>query len=335
MAEHLIYELGDFPLQKGFVLPNAKLGYSTLGTLNTEKNNVIVCPTWITGTPSDVEASFTGVNRAINPDDWFIIIPNHFGAGVSSSPSNTPEPFEKNRFPHVTTYDSVTAQHRLVTELFGIEQIKLVSSWSMGASQAYAWAALFPEMVHNLAAVNGSARTANYNKLFLEANIRAIEADPAFNNGYYDRAPVTGIRSLAAIYAGWAFSEPFYRNEEFQAFGSRTVHEFIQNFWEAFFLKNDANNLLAQLRTWMANDLGDHPNFGGSFEKALQTIRAKTVIIQSDTDRYFPPVDSDYEASHIPDAVVQRMETTWGHMAPFNPADQAVIDRHIAQLLAS
>ena len=92
--EHRIFELGDFALQKGSVLPDAKLGYLTLGELNDAKDNVVVCPTWFTATPADM-ALDDGAQRALDPRKWFIVIPNHFGAAVSSSPSNTPPPFER------------------------------------------------------------------------------------------------------------------------------------------------------------------------------------------------------------------------------------------------
>jgi homoserine O-acetyltransferase/O-succinyltransferase len=214
-----------------------------------------------------------------------------------------------------------------------VERIKLVAGWSMGACQAYAWAALFPDMVEALGPINGSARTANFNKVFLRGNIRAIENDAAWAEGFYDRPPVAGIKAMAAIYAGWAFSEPFYRKGLFRVFGARTSDEFIENFWDAFYLKNDANDLLSQFDTWFHNDLGDHPNFGGDFDAALGAITARTIIIQAETDRYFPPEDSDYEASKIPDARVQRLDTDWGHMAPFNPDDQVVIDAALRDLL--
>jgi homoserine O-acetyltransferase/O-succinyltransferase len=35
---------------------------------------------------------------------------------------------------------------------------------------------------------------------------------------------------MAALYAGWGFSEPFYRQEVFRAFGATTVEEFIEVF---------------------------------------------------------------------------------------------------------
>jgi homoserine O-acetyltransferase len=187
--EHKIFELGDFTLQKGSVLPSAKLGYTTLGELNAAKDNVVVCPTWFTATPSDTAFWMTGTGRALDPDKYFIVVPNHFGAAVSSSPSNTPAPFGRGLFPRVTAYDNVVAQHRLLTEELGVEKIRMVASWSMGACQTYAWAALHPEMVQAIAPISGSARTAEYNKVFLHALIRAITSDSDWNDGFYTENP--------------------------------------------------------------------------------------------------------------------------------------------------
>ncbi|MBV9193588.1 MAG: alpha/beta fold hydrolase [Solirubrobacterales bacterium] len=333
--QHRIFELGDFPLQKGgAILPDAKIGYLALGELNQAKDNVVVCPTWFTATPSDTAMWLTGPNRALDPERWFIVIPNHFGAAVSSSPSNTPPPFDRGRFPHATTYDNIVAQHRLLTEGLGVERIRLVSSWSMGAAQSYAWGALHPEMVDAIAPISGSARTANFNKVFLTGNIRAITSDPDWRHGFYgEDPPIRGVRAMAAIYAGWGLSEPFYREEGFRAFGAGNVEEFIDYFWDAFFQKCDANDLLAQMWTWWHNDLGDHPSFGGDFAAALSAIQARTIIIQSETDSYFPPVDSEYEASRIPNGELRVIPTIWGHLAPFNPEDQAFIDDALRELL--
>ena len=260
-------------------------------------------------------------------------MPNHFGAGVSSSPSNTPPPFEQGRFPRVTTYDNVRAQHRLLTEGLGIERIRLATSWSMGACQVYAWAAAYPDMVAAIAPIAGSARTADYNKVFLAGNIAAIKGDPAWNEGFYDRSPVAGLRAMAAIYAGWGLSEPFYRNKEYRLFGAKDVPEFIELFWEAFFLKCDANDLLAQLATWWHNDIGDHESFAGSFEAALAAISARAIILPAELDRYFPPVDAEYEARHMPNAECRAIPSSWGHMAPLEPASQQFIDAALQELL--
>src|SRR5215469_395402 len=167
MVEHRVFELGDVQLQKGGSIPNAKLGYALLGEMNAAKDNIVLCPTWFSGTPSDVASVMTGPGRALDPEKHCIVIPNHFGGSVSSSPSNCPAPFDRSRFPHVTNYDNVVAQHRLLTEELGIASIRLATSCSMGACQVYHWAALHPDMVSAIAPIVGAARTCIFNKVFL------------------------------------------------------------------------------------------------------------------------------------------------------------------------
>lgn len=333
VVEHRILELGDFQLQKGAVLRDAKLAYATLGTLSPARDNVVLCPTWFTASPADVAAVMTGPGRALDPERWFVVIPAHFGAGLSSSPSTTPPPFDRGRFPRVTTYDNVAAQRLLLAEL-GIERVRLATGWSMGACQVYAWGALHSDMTDAIAPIAGSARTANFNKVFLAGNMRAIRSDPDWNDGFYgDKPPIRGVRVMATIYAGWGFSEPFYRTEGFRAFGAASVDEFVELFWEAFFDRTDANDLLAQMWTWWHNDLGDHERFGGDFDAALAAIRSRAIILQPSTDAYFPPVDAQYEASRMPNGECRVIETIWGHMAPHNPEDRPGIDAALRELL--
>jgi len=40
------HALGDFRLENGVLLPNAKIAYATFGTLNPERNNAILLPSW-------------------------------------------------------------------------------------------------------------------------------------------------------------------------------------------------------------------------------------------------------------------------------------------------
>jgi homoserine O-acetyltransferase len=143
MVQYKTFDLGPFALQKGTVLPDAKIVYATVGRLNDAKDNAVLVPTWGSGSPEDVVGLLIGTARTLNPEKYFIVIPNHFGGGFSSSPSNYAPPFEKGRFPRVTTYDNVNAQRRLLVEAFGITSLRLVAGWSMGAMAAYHWAAFF------------------------------------------------------------------------------------------------------------------------------------------------------------------------------------------------
>lgn len=334
MDNYQTFDLGDVQLQKGTVLPNAKLAYKTLGKLNQNKDNVIICPTWVTGYIDDVIPIFVGKGRAIDPDKYFVVIPALFGMGESSSPSNTPAPHEYARFPRVTYYDNVSFQHRLITEKFGISEIALVTSWSMGGTQAYQWAAQYPDMVKAIAPVACAAKTGIYNELFLKSNIKAIVSDPAWKKGWYgDTPPIEGVRVMAHIYAGWGMSEEFFRKEMFHAFGHPTLDDFLTDFWEAYFTARDANNMILQMWTWILGDISDQPLYGGDFEKALGAIKAKAIVMPSETDQYFPPVDNENEVALMPNAELRVIPSVLGHFAPFNPEDQKFIDVAINDLL--
>ena len=113
-VDYQIYDLGNLALQRGATIRDCKLAYKTFGQLNAAKDNVIVYPTWYSGQHYDNEW-LIGPGMALDPAKYFIIIPNMLGNGLSSSPSNTPEPYNGPRFPQVTAYDNVRAQHRLVT----------------------------------------------------------------------------------------------------------------------------------------------------------------------------------------------------------------------------
>ena len=102
------YSLGDFPLQNGSMLRQAKLSWRTHGTLSTKKDNVIVYPTSYAAQTPEL-TWLIGSDSILDPDHWFIIQPDMFGNGLSSSPSNTTE------YPTlVTAWDNVQAQKRLL-----------------------------------------------------------------------------------------------------------------------------------------------------------------------------------------------------------------------------
>ena len=144
MADHEVFEEPSFVLQKGAMLPVARLAYKTVGALNAARDNAVLVPSWYTGTHNDSETYMLGETRALDPRRYFIILTNLLGNGLSSSPSNTPAPFERGRFPHVTIYDNVRLQHLLLTKHLGIERLRLVTGWSMGACQTYQWRRNFP-----------------------------------------------------------------------------------------------------------------------------------------------------------------------------------------------
>jgi homoserine O-acetyltransferase len=336
--DYEIFELGQVVLQSGAMLPDMKLAYKTQGTLNADRSNAIVFPTSYCATHEN-NAWLIGANLAIDPGKYFIISPNMFTNGLSTSPSNQPQPYDRGRFPHVTLYDNVAMQHRLVTEKFGIESLKLVTGWSMGAMQAFHWAAMYPEMVERILPVCGAARCSRHNYVFLEGLKAPLLLDPAFKNGFYDSQPTQGMRAAARVFAGWGFSQAFLRQRlDIEALGFASLEDFITHFWEGDHLKKDVNNVLATIWSWQHGDIAANSLYNGNFEQALASIKAKAIVMPGRTDLYFTPEDSEYEVSKMPNAQFRPIESIWGHFAGgsvANKDDVSVINDAARELLAS
>ena len=328
------FKLGDIELLSGKVLPEAVLAYSTYGELSSAKDNVVLLPTFYTGDHIRNE-EFFGSGRAIDPSRHFVISINMFGNGFSSSPSNSPPPMDGPHFPDITIYDNIFCQHRLLTEKFGIERIRLVTGWSMAGCQAFHWAAQFPKQVEAILPFCASARTSIHNYVFLEGVKSALTADQNWHDGHYDSPPTSGLKAFGRVYAGWAFSQAFYRKELYRTLGFETVEELLQD-WEADHLQWDANNLLAKLRTWQSADISANPVYDGDFQHALGATRAKTIVIACSSDLYFPPEDNEIEVRQMPNAELRTFNSPWGHCvaSPGNdPEFTSFLDSAISELL--
>lgn len=337
MMDYDVFRAGDVILQNGSVLASTSLAYATYGKLNEARDNVIVYPTFFCGQHKD-NSWLIGEGRALDPRRYFIVVPNLLGNGVSTSPSNragSPGP----EFPGISLYDNVKLQHRLLIERFEARRVALAVGWSMGAQQAFHWGALYPDYVERIAPFCGSSRTSRHNFVFLEGVKAALKADQAFERGAYRRPPVEGLKAVGRVYAGWGFSQAFYRSEcDIKDLGFASLEDFIVGFWEALFTKIDANDLLCMLATWQSADISMNDVYRGDLTKALRSIKARALVMPCETDLYFPPADSAFEASQMPNAELKVIPSIWGHSAGalgLNKPDAAFIDRAIKNLLST
>lgn len=306
-----LFRLGDVTLQSGQVLRDAQLAFVTRGALSSRGDNAVLFPTYYTGTHRD-NLAMVGPGRALDPERHFIIVVNLFGNGESSSPSNHPTQGGA-KFPRVSMLDNVQAQWRLLERL-RVERLALAFGWSMGAQQAYHHAALFPERVERLLAVCGSARTSPHNIVFLEGVKAALQADATFAGGAYSQPPLAGLGAFGRVYAGWAYSQAFFREKLYERLGHASPAALLDA-WEREHQRYDANDLLCVLDTWQRANLADNPRYRGDFVQALSAIEARAIIMPSSTDLYFPVEDNRAEVAHLRDGELRVMETQLGHVA--------------------
>ncbi|MFT5173533.1 MAG: homoserine O-acetyltransferase [Gammaproteobacteria bacterium] len=336
MSDYEVFELGDLPLQCGRTLPQARLAYKTYGKLAKGRNNVILYPTSYGAQHSDTEW-LIGPGRVLDTTRWFVVVPNMFTNGLSSSPSNCVPELRYGRWPKLTHVDNVAAQRRLLREVFGIENLALVYGWSMGAQQALHWGALYPDEVARICAVCGSARTSPHNRVFLEGVKAALTGDVTWRDGWFEGKPERGLRAMGRVYAGWALSQAFYRERLYEQFGARNIEDYLVRVWEANFLRRDGNDLLAQIQIWMDSDISANERYNGDLTAALSAIQARATIMPGSHDLYFTAEDSARETASMPNAEFLPIDSIHGHRAgnpTHNPVDEAVLRTAVAVLLA-
>jgi len=307
------FEAGDLALVSGETLYSARLRYHRIGELNAPKDNLILLPTYYGGAAAG-NHPWVGSTSPLDPDRYCIVIPTLLGAGESSSPSNTPGEQSGPGFPAVSLYDNVMLQKRLLAEVFGDAQIALVMGWSMGGMQALQWGCLYPEQVRAVLATCCTARCHPHNQVFLEGVKAALTCDQAFEDGRYRTPPERGLRAFGRVYAGWAYSQAFFRHELWRDLGFDSIEDLLQ-FWEQDHLGQDANDLLTVLNTWQRGDISDNPMFGKDYEAALSAITMPTRVMPGSTDLYFTEADARDDSRRMPGANVEPLNSDWGHLA--------------------
>jgi homoserine O-acetyltransferase len=143
--------LGDFTTMGGDIIKNCKVGYRTMGILNAEKTNAVLCPTRFTG-----KSENSAANLVMDTTGLFVIMVDALTNGVSSSPSNTPN------FPSVTITDMVHSQHQMLTKHLGIDHLYAVIGVSMGGMQAFEWLVTYPDFMDKVVPIVGTPKQTSY-----------------------------------------------------------------------------------------------------------------------------------------------------------------------------
>lgn len=337
-GERTAFVLRDFKLENGTVLPRAVVMYATYGKLNAEHSNVVLLPSHYMADSHGYEW-LIGAGKAFDPARYYLVATELFGNGKSSSPSNTPAPFDGARFPVTSIRDSVEAVHRLLGEALGVRHLRAVVGFSMGGEQAFQWAVSRPDFMDRVVVTSATAKTWPHGIVRLESEIIAITTDPVFADGNYTKQPKKGLEAFGAIWAAWLFSQQWWRDELWRASSppGTTFAQVFDKFHKDFIPGADANDLILQMRTWEIHDVGTTPGFGGDTKRALRSIEVPLLYMPSQTDMYFPVEDARFEAQFIPNVTFTPIPSLWGHTAgaASNPADAKFLNDTIGAFMAA
>lgn len=297
-------EMGDCHLESGEVIHDCRIGYRTVGSLSADHSNAVLFPTWFGGTSEQI-LPLLGPDGMIDPSEFFVIVVDAFGNGVSSSPSNSSAQ-AGSAFPRITIRDMVRHQHRLLEEKFGISTLKAVVGISMGGMQAFEWAVSYPEFASKIVPVVGSPRLAVYDIVLWDTDLRILE-------WFLD----CRCQPPAAVRQGLFFltGGPDYHSRVTQR---DALPEIRARLDEASLTEARAYDLSSQLHAMIDHDVA--AQFEGSLEQAASQIQAELFVVVGLTDHVVTPGPA-LEIASLLGAGTLPLDNDCGHQAPWCEED--------------
>jgi len=298
--------LGNFRLENGQVIQNLRIAYRTLGAVNAQKSNVVVFPTWFTGTTKEL-VGLVGPGKLVDSSKYYVILVDALGDGNSSSPSNSRlQP--RMKFPEFNIRDMVNSEHELLTRALGISHVHAVIGISMGGMQTFQWMVSYPDFMDQAIPIVGSPRLTSYDLLLWTAELHAIESAGDWDHGNYPSPPVEAMKTVADIHALNLTTPAYVTSHTSRASFPKFLAETQKSTMESF----DANNWIRQLQAMMADDVSKP--FGGSMEKAAAVVRAKVMVVPSLQDHMVNPQPA-LDFAKLIHARVFELTSDCGHLA--------------------
>jgi homoserine O-acetyltransferase len=311
-APHRDAALGDLALESGETIRDFQQSYVTHGQLDADRGNAILVCISLTGTHHRLDF-LIGPGKALDTDRWFIVAADPIGNGLTTSPSNsTLQP--RSRFPRFVLRDMVSAQHRLLTEVLGLDRVHAVVGASMGGMQALQWGVSHAGFMRKLVAMTPMARTAPWAAMVARTARSCLMADPAWNGTEFTAVPERGWRAYANLMSGMmtrtpeALARGIASAADVEAWSERAIATQAATGFEA-------HDYLYQSWAYEAHDVGTTPGFGNDTPRALASIRASTLVLAPPLDLFNPESCAREAAAAIPGAHFVEIPSVQGHQA--------------------
>ncbi len=267
--------------------------------------------------PEDWWPQMVGSGKFIDPDKCFVVCVNmlcspYGSSGPSSLDHSTGKPYMMS-FPKTTIRD-IVAGNILVRRHLGIERIDVLIGPSIGGFQAYEWAVTEPDVISRAVFLATTDRCTPYMTAFNEAQRLALLADPTFMEAGSLSGGRDGLvcaRSIAMLsyrtFAGYNSTQA--EADADTLFADRAAS------YQRYQGKKLADRFDAYSYWYLTCALDSH-NIGrgrGGVEAALSRIKAKSLVINIDSDNLFPPQLGRQTASKIAGAEYHEMSSAFGH----------------------
>lgn len=308
-----------FPLERGGLLEELEIAYSTYGTLNTEKSNVVwVCHALTADSNVEDWWPHTVVPGGfLDPSRWFVVCANIIGSnygttGPLSVNSSTGTPYY-DEFPQITVRD-IVASLVLLADYLGLTDIHTLIGSSLGGFQAMEWAIYQPERIRNLILIATATHVSPWMAAFNESQRMAIKADATYGekSGSAGRRGLAVARSIALLSyrgeSGYNASQ-INRKDTPEYYHRATTYQQYQG--EKLCRRFNAYSYMTIL------DIFDSHNIcrgrSDNITEVLGQIQANTACIGLTTDILFTPFSMQRLSHHIPHARYFEINSEFGH----------------------
>jgi homoserine O-acetyltransferase/O-succinyltransferase len=316
--DYIFHYHEKFQLESGESLPGFQLKYTTLGRLNADRDNVVWVCHALTGSSDFTDwwgNLFTG-DGPFNPSNNFVICANIIGGCYGSTGPLSINPLQGrpfyHEFPFITIRDVVNALD-LLRQHLRIQRVSTLIGGSLGGQQVLEWAILQPSVFENIIPIACNASHSPWGIAFNEAQRMAIQADPTWK----ENDPRAGIEGLKAARAIGMISYRQY--ETYQQTQGEKDNATLDDFRASTYQRYQGTKLANRFNTftyWIFSKVMDSHNVGRNRESvtlALQSIKAKTLVVGIDSDILFPLHEQQFLAEHIPGAHLEVLSSLYGH----------------------
>ncbi|MDX1555658.1 MAG: alpha/beta fold hydrolase [Xanthomonadales bacterium] len=313
-------DIGDVKLVSGDTLHDVRMAYVTAGTLNETRSNVIVFPSWFTGTARQLfDLGKIGPGKLADTNRYYVIAVDSLGNGVSTSPSNAAEQGGTG-FPAIAIDDMVTATHALLSQELGFERVHAVMGISMGGMQTFQWIAQYPGFMQKAVAIDGSPRLATYDLAVWQVHVDAIELLGAAGVSGEETMRFLGSLGLLALWTPDYFVENVPREN---------WPEFRAGFRESM-VQMHPSDVRSQLEAMIAHDV--YADFTGAGNDYIDRVQAELLVVGVEGDHMVNPVPARRLADEL-GAQYAGIESNCGHLG--TSCEEAIVTAIVNEFLES
>lgn len=311
-----------FVTEAGFRFDEPDVAYKTWGSLNKEKDNVVLICHALTGHAAADEwfPGIFGAGRVCDPKKNFIICINVPGSpygsvGPWSVNPKTGEPY-RNSFPEITVRDMVRFQQQFLNQL-DVKGIELVLGGSLGGMQALEFVVM-DERVKSAALIAMGKSHSPWAVGISHAQRKAIYADPEWKDGNYKKGegPKEGL-ATARMMAMITYRAPADYEKKFgrKLQGDTTqfqIESYLDYQGKKLAERFDAHSYIILTE---AMDSHDVSRGRGSFEEVLGRVATPVRVIGIDTDHLYSIHEQKELANLLKNGEYHEIKSSYGHDA--------------------